>query len=250
MTRTCPSCKSRNARRSSVRAYEITLRHIFMSPYRCRECRTRFWVLSRNIYFFVGTIAVAIAVGALGWHASAWLDPPRKETAQAVSEAQRVADLVKRAESSDPVAELELSHLHGNRNDAPKSVTDEYKWLARAAEHGNLQAQYELGLALRDGRGTIQDYAAARMWIQRAAEGGIGDAQFELGIMYRMGRGVLLDNLKAYAWLNVAAAQGVPGAASARDAVLTRLSAAELLEAQAEARRMSALYIPKPVPGQ
>ena len=112
------------------------------------------------------------------------------------------------------------------------SATEEYKWLARSAGHGNLQAQYELGVALRDGRGTIQDYEAARTWFQRAAEGGIGPAQLELGIMYRMGRGVAADNLKAYAWLNVAAAQSVPGAAPARDAVLARLSAAELQEAQ------------------
>jgi TPR repeat protein len=45
--------------------------------------------------------------------------------------------------------------------------------------------------------------------------------------MYRSGIGVPVDNLKAYVWLNVAAAQGVPGAAPVRDAVLSRLSAAE-----------------------
>jgi len=54
--------------------------------------------------------------------------------------------------------------------------------------------------------------------------------------------------VKAYIWLNVAAAQGVSGAGLARDTVLGRLSAAELLEAQAEARRMSEIYIPKATP--
>ena len=245
MTRTCPSCKSRNARRSAVRASEITWQHIFLSPYRCRECRTRFWVLSRNFYQVAGGVVVAVAVGVLGWHAADWLEPPQRKPAQPAADPQSVADLVKRAERSDAVAELELSHIHGNRDDSPKSTKEEYMWLARSARHGNLQAQYELGLALRDGRGTIQDYEAARTWIQRAAEGGIGDAQFELGIMYRMGRGVSADNLKAYAWFNVAAAQAVPGAAAARDAVLARLAPAELLEAQAEARRMSEIYIPK-----
>jgi hypothetical protein len=56
--------------------------------------------------------------------------------------------------------------------------------------------------------------------------------------------------MKAYVWLNVAAAQGVPGAASARDMALERLSPAELREAQAEARRMSEIYIPKPAPAK
>ena len=59
------------------------------------------------------------------------------------------------------------------------------------------------------------------------------------------GLGIPIDNVKAYVWLNVAAAQDVPGAASARDSVLPRLTPAELQEAQAEARRLSALYIPK-----
>jgi hypothetical protein len=65
-----------------------------------------------------------------------------------------------------------------------------------------------------------------------------------------MGRGVAVDNLKAYAWFNVAAAQGVSGATAARDSVLGRLSAAELTEAQAEARRMSEIYIPKAAPAK
>ena len=64
--------------------------------------------------------------------------------------------------------------------------------------------------------------------------------------MYRTGLGIPIDNVKAYVWLNVAAAQGVPGATAARDARAAAPSATELQEAQAEARRLSALYIPKP----
>jgi hypothetical protein len=245
MTRTCPSCKSHNARRSSVRASEITFRHIFLSPYRCRECRTRFWAPSKNVYYFAGSIAVAVAVGAIGWHASAWLDPPRKETALANSDAQRVADLTKLAEASDADAEYELSRLHGMGLGVPKSAVEEHNWLQRAARHGSVQAQYELGVALREGRGTVQDFEEARKWLQQAAEGGSGKAQYALGLMYRSGVGTPVDNVKAYVWLNVAAARGVSGAGSARDAVLGRLSATELLEAQAEARRKSEIYMPK-----
>jgi hypothetical protein len=250
MTRTCPACKSKNARRSAIRAAEITWRHVFLSPYRCRECRTRFWVLSRNFYTSVSVVVVAIVIGATSWHVLDWLSPTRGASPPAATDNARIAELVKRAEGSDAVAELELSHLLGSQEQSPRSAKDEYMWLVRSAGHGNLQAQYELGLALRDGRGTIQDYEAARTWIQRAAEGGIGDAQLELGVIYRMGRGVAVDNLKAYAWLNVAAAQGVPGATAARDNVLGRLSPAELLEAQAEARRMSEIYIPKADPAR
>ena len=81
--------------------------------------------------------------------------------------------------------------------------------------------------------------------MQLASEAGNGQAQLALGLMYRTGLGIPVDNVKAYVWLNVAAAQGVPGATGARDVVLPRLSPAELQEAQAEARRLGAIYVPK-----
>jgi len=57
--------------------------------------------------------------------------------------------------------------------------------------------------------------------------------------MYRMGIGVPADNAKAYIWFNLAAAHDVPGAAVQRTAVLHLLSSAQVLEAQAESRRLS-----------
>jgi hypothetical protein len=66
--------------------------------------------------------------------------------------------------------------------------------------------------------------------------------------MYRSGLGIAIDNVKAYVWLNLAAAQEVPGATGARDTVLPRLSPTELQEAQAEARKMAELYLPKELP--
>jgi len=250
MVRTCPSCNSLNVRRSSVRAAEITSRHIFLSPYRCRDCHERFWVISKNTYYFAGMIGVAIAVGAIGWNVGAWSEAPRSKQAQAAAPAPRLADLVKLADNNDAAAEFELSRMYADGLGVPKNPREQHKWLERSAQHGNVQAQYELGIALRDGRDTIQDYEAARKWVQLAAEGGSGQAQLALGLMYRTGMGVPADNLNAYVWLNVAAAQGVPGAAPARDTVLSRLSPAELLEAQAEARRRNAIYLPQPAPAQ
>ena len=251
MIRTCPSCKSHNARRSSVRASEVTFRHIFFSLTGAGRCRTRFWVLSRNTYYFAGILGIAMAMGAIAWNLGSWLesadadkDPP------ATVVAPRLADLMKRAEANDATAEHELAQMHGTGIGVPTNPKEEYNWLRRSAQHGNVEAQYELGVALREGRGTIQDFDEAQKWLQRAAEGGNGKAQYALGQMSRAGTGTPSDNVKAYVWLNVAAAQGVSGAASARDTALDRLSAAELREAQAEARRMSEIYIPKAAPAQ
>ena len=127
---------------------------------------------------------------------------------------------------------------------------EEQKWLERAARHGNVQAQYEYGISLRDGHGTVQDYEEARKWMQLAAEGGNGPAQLALGIMYRTGLGIPIDNVKAYVWLNVAAAQAVPAPRRRATRCCRGSAAAELQDAQAQARRLSANLIPKATPAQ
>jgi hypothetical protein len=250
MIRRCPSCKSYNARRSTVRTSEVTLRHVFLSPYRCRDCRSRFWVLSRNSYYFAGVAALSVTVGVLTWYWPDELDFSPSERVSAVAPDTRIADLSKRADSSDPNAEYELARMYAAGDDVPRNAQSEAEWLKRAAEHGNVQAQYEYGIALRDGRGTVQDHVSARKWIQLAAEAGIGSAQLALGNMYRMGTGIPVDNLKAYVWLNVAAAQDVRGAATARDSLLPRLTPTELQDAQAEANRLSAAPAQKATPSK
>jgi len=254
MAKACPSCKSINIRRSVVRSSESTRRRLYLSPYRCRDCRTRFWVLGKKAYY-QGALAGAVFVAAaVVWIVAARPDLPPSDPAEvrAATEAaaQRLADVLKRADQNDPAAELELARMYKTGAGVEPNPRLEYVWLERSARHGNVQAQYEYGISLRDGRGTVQDYTGAVKWMRLAAEGGNGAAQLALGNMYRTGLGMPADNIKAYVWLNVAAAQGVGGAASARDAVLPLLTPAELQEAQAEARRFSTLYIPHANPAK
>ena len=239
MQRKCPKCAGVNVRRSSVRALEVTTRHILLSPYRCRDCRERFWVVSRHAYYLAGIVGVALVVGALAWNVGGTGSTRATVAARSAPDAERFAELAKLADKGDPAAEYEIAMMYANGFGAPKNNTEARKLLERAALHGNPAAQYEFGLALRDGRGAIQDYRGAMKWITTAAEAGHGGAQFALGIMYRLGTGTTVDNVKAYTWLNLAAAQGVDGAAGVRDAVMTHLSQAEVVMAQAEARRMN-----------
>jgi uncharacterized protein len=244
MARTCPSCKSYNARRSSVQTSDVTLRHVFLTPYRCRDCRARFWVLNQNAYYLAGILGVAISIAVVGWQARAFFAMRTTETVVTPT-SPRLPELLELAKTNDPYAEFELAKMYGKGNGVAKSPQEEQKWLELAARHGNVQAQYEYGIALRDGNGTVQNYEEARKWLQLAAEGTSGPAQLALGMMYRTGLGIPIDNVKAYVWLNVAAAQGVAGATAARDTVLPRLTPTELQDAQAEARRLSTIYIPK-----
>ena len=53
MSRKCPNCRSLNVRRSS-RGKEPSAQPLFRSPYRCRDCGEKFWVISRKVYQRVG----------------------------------------------------------------------------------------------------------------------------------------------------------------------------------------------------
>jgi TPR repeat protein len=217
----------------------VSAQQIFLSPYRCRDCRERFWVIGRNTYFFAGVVGIAMLSGAVVWsmlHLVDRVGPAAAATAQVTAPSP---ELVRLAENNDATAQYDLARAHASGHAVTKNEKEAWKWLERSARQGNTQAQYELAIVLREGRGTLQDWEGARHWMVTAAEGGHPQAQFDLAVMYRNGAGITADNVKAYIWFNLAAAQGVPGAAPLRDAQLNRLSATEIAEAQKEARRMS-----------
>jgi hypothetical protein len=242
----CPNCKSFDVRRSSVRALGTATKPKLRSPYRCRDCGARFWVLSKRAFYLTVVAGIAIVAGALAWNVVGALDESRRGPKPTALNAASVAEAVKLAENNDPVAEYRLAHLYASASGDSKNKKQALAWLERAAEHGNIEAQYDFGNALREGSGVLQDYERAAKWLTSAAEHGNPDAQYALGQMYRMGIGVPADNAKAYIWFNLAAANEVAGAAMQRTAVLNLLSSAQVLEAQAEARRLSAALTIQP----
>ena len=64
------------------------------------------------------------------------------------------------------------------------------KWYTLAAEQGNADAQYNLGVMYDNGRGVPQDDKTAVKWYRLAAEQGDASAQSNLGVMYGTGQGV------------------------------------------------------------
>ena len=82
------------------------------------------------------------------------------------------------------------------------------KWYQFAAEHGNEEAQENLGRAYRNGQGVEQDYKKALEWFTKAAEQGHAVSQSSLANMYRNGFGVEQNYEKAVEWYTKAAEQG------------------------------------------
>ena len=244
MQRKCPVCHSLNVRRSSSRVAQTPVHHIFLSRYRCRDCRDRFWVISESTYYFVGIAAAAILFIALGWGIITMVKkrPVESTPAPIAAPGQAFTETVELAQRNDQAAQLKLARMYRKGDGVLQNDNEAWAWLERAAEGGNSEAQVELGVALRDGYGVIQDYEQAFKWLSLAAEAGNPDAQFELGLMYQAGLGVPVNNFKAYTWLNLAAARGVKAAIVPRNAVLRHLSPAQAMEAQAETRRLNDAY--------
>jgi TPR repeat protein len=76
------------------------------------------------------------------------------------------------------------------------------------AEHGDADAQFNLGQAYRLGRGVTTDLAVARGWLEKSAGQGHLDAETTLGLLlFQNG-----DQATALKWLKLAAEAGEPRA--------------------------------------
>lgn len=81
-------------------------------------------------------------------------------------------------------------------------------WFTKAANQGNADAQYNLGVMYYNSYGVAQDKTKAVQWYTKAAEQGHAKAQYDLGLMYYIGDGVAQDEKKAIEWLTKVAEQG------------------------------------------
>ncbi len=104
------------------------------------------------------------------------------------------------------------------------------------AEQGDTSAQFKLGAMYREGLGGRQDYTEAAKWFRLAAERGETKAQSSLSFAYEKGQGVRQNYVEAYKWARLAAAQGAERARADRDSLATKMSSAELAEAERRAR--------------
>jgi len=79
-----------------------------------------------------------------------------------------------------------------------------YKEWKAAADAGQAEAQFDLGVLYAQGLGVRRDLTEAAFWYRRAAEQGNAEAEFALGQMYSRGWGVPRDEADAIRWLQMA----------------------------------------------
>src|ERR1043166_7463298 len=78
----------------------------------------------------------------------------------------------------------------------------------KAAENGDVEAQYKLALSYKNGEGTEKDLEKAFYWYQKSAGSENKFAQYNLGNCYQYGLGVEKDEVKAFEWYEKSAKQG------------------------------------------
>jgi TPR repeat protein len=118
------------------------------------------------------------------------------------------------AQKGDAEAQFIIGMAYYRGVGAPADEREALSWITRAAAGRNPDAQYHLGLAYLRGTGVAQDEATAAMLFGDAAAQGHAEAQYILATLLTNGRGVPQDHVWAALWYSKAARQGLAQAQS------------------------------------
>jgi TPR repeat protein len=105
-------------------------------------------------------------------------------------------------------AQFYLALMYEKGAGVPQDPFKAFKWYNLAAEQGNPEAMFKLGVYYYDGSGgAAKDAEQALSWFGEAAGEGITPAQFNVGLIHAKGFGVARDYGLAAKWFRVAAKQ-------------------------------------------
>lgn len=120
-----------------------------------------------------------------------------------------IRNMLSRASAGDVNAEFRLGEAYRQGAGIVKNIPQAIKWYGRAAEKGHTGAQYKLGLIYETGEGVKKSMVRAAEWYRLSASlGKLPEAQFALGLLYFHGRGVQQDYVEAFNLYKKAAEQG------------------------------------------
>ncbi len=150
---------------------------------------------------------------------SAQADTPAETTSESTLEvgisavdkkdyAKALAVFLRLAETGNADAQYDLAMLYRTGKGVEKNLGKSFKWFQKAAEQGLPDAQYYLAYMYDNGEAVDKDLQKAFVWYLKAAEHGQGLAQINLGVIYANGLGVPQNVSRAYLWFHAAASQG------------------------------------------
>jgi len=124
------------------------------------------------------------------------------------TETPATVQLRKAAEKGDADAQYDLGVVYSKGLGVPQDEVQAFKWIHKAAEQELAKAEFSLGYSYTNGKGTKQNYGQALHWYKRAANHGSTDAMNNLSLAYTNGRGVEVDKGEMFRWAKMAAERG------------------------------------------
>ena len=140
----------------------------------------------------------------------------------------------KAARQDDPLAQWLAGRLIYSGIASPRDLNEAAAWLEKSNAHDNPFAEYLLGkIALER-----NDYARSADRFRLAAQQGLPQAQHELALLLREGKGVPLDKFEAYVWMLVSYDSGSRAASKDLQTLEADLSSVQLEQAKTRAREL------------
>jgi len=142
------------------------------------------------------------------------------------------------SEQGNAEAQYNLAILYRQGKGVKQDKKLALEWFEKSAAQGLASAEYYLGNLYDTGDTVTRDPAIAVQWYKKAAEKGNPMAQSNLGVAYANGEGVGQDIVKAYVWFSLAASQGLTAALENRNILKKEMSD----ELQKNAQRLTTEY--------
>ena len=147
------------------------------------------------------------------------------------------------AEQGNPEAQYNLAILYKQGKGVMQDVAAAVNWFQKAADQGLPSAQYYMGHLYDEGEGVGKNFTKAVEWYQKAAEQGDPLAQTNLGVAYANGEGIKQDVVLAYVWFSLAASQGLTSALENRNLLKKDMSEKLVQNAQRLTREYFNQYV-------
>jgi len=74
--------------------------------------------------------------------------------------------------------------MYDNGQRVVQNQAEASKWFRKAAEQGDADVQFNIGISYHTGQSVSQDFAKVLRWYRMAAEQGLAEAQLNIGISY------------------------------------------------------------------
>ena len=175
--------------------------------------RHRSGLLAMRVVMSMLVLVSALCFATATALAQDYADIPATENKTIVLDKMKMNDLHRRAEAGELEAQYVLGVAYRQGGSLlPQNEAQSVQWFRRAADQNFQRAQIALADAYMFGRGVPQDYTEAARWLQRAAEQGHAQAQTNLGTMFSQGLGVAKNDIEAARWRLKAAEQGIADA--------------------------------------